>query len=176
MITPRTEVPDFTVDLLSGGTWTLSEQESENFTMVIAYRGYHCPLCNQYLNKVNALADGLKERGINLVVISSDTAERAALARNEWGIDNLEIGYGLSIEDARKLGLYVSNGIGVTSVGVEEPEIFSEPGLFMIRPDQTLYFSDIQTMPFLRPDVSSLLANLDFILSKGYPARGEVPA
>jgi len=173
MITPRTEVPDFSLDLLSGGTWSLSDQSPENFTMVVFYRGYHCPICNKYLSGLNKLADGLKERGINLIVASSDTAERAQLARNEWAVDNLEIGYGLTIEDARKLGLFVSNGIGTTSIGVEEPEIFSEPGLFLIRPDQTLYFSDIQTMPFIRPDLSSLLANLDFIMSKGYPARGE---
>lgn len=176
MITPRTEVPDFSVDLLSGGTWSLADQNPENFTMVVAYRGYHCPICKTFLGKLNAIADGLTERGINLIVISSDTAERAQLARNEWEIDNLELGYGLSIEDARKLGLFVSNGIGVTSIGVEEPEIFAEPGLLMIKPDQTLYFADIQTMPFLRPDLSGLLPNLDFILSKGYPARGEVPA
>ena len=176
MITPRTEVPDFTVELLNGGTWTLSDQNPENFTMVVAYRGYHCPICKAYLGKLNAIADGLKERGVNLIVFSSDTAERAQLARNEWGIDNLELAHSLSIEDARKLGLFVSHGIGVTSIGVEEPEIFSEPGLLMIRPDQTLYFADIQTMPFLRPDLSDFLPKLDFILAKGYPARGEVPA
>jgi len=173
MITPRTQVPDFSIDLLSGGTWSLSDQKPENFTMVVAYRGYHCPLCNKYLSGLNDLAAGLKERGINLVVISSDTQERAQLAKDKWNMDNLEVGYGLSIEKARELGLFVSHGIGTTSIGVEEPEIFSEPGLFMIRPDQTLFFSDIQSMPFLRPDLSGLLANLDFIISKGYPARGE---
>lgn len=176
MITPRNAVPDFSVNLLSGGTWSLSDQKPENFTMIVAYRGYHCPLCNKYLSGLNKIANALKERGISLVVISSDTAERAQLARDNWEIDNLEIGYGLTIEDARSLGLFVSNGIGVTSVGVEEPEIFSEPGLLMIRPDQTLFFADIQTMPFLRPDLSGLLANLDFIISKNYPARGEVAA
>lgn len=173
MITPRTEVPNFSVDLLSGGTWSLADQKPENFTMVVAYRGYHCPLCKMYLGKLNKIADDLKEKGINLIVLSSDTEERAQIAKDEWKLDKLHIAYGLSIEDARALGLFVSASIGTTSTGVVEPDLFSEPGLFMIRPDQTLYFADIQTMPFLRPDLSGLLANLDFILSKGYPARGE---
>jgi len=173
MITPRTQVPDFTVEKLSGGTWTLSDQKPENFTMIVAYRGYHCPLCNVYLNKLNKIADGLKEKGINLIVLSSDTQERAQMAKDEWGLDKLDVAYGLTIEDARALGLFVSAGIGVTSTGVQEPDLFAEPGLLMVKPDQTLYFADIQTMPFLRPDLSGLLANLDFILAKGYPARGE---
>lgn len=173
MVKPRQLVPDFSVNLLNGGTWTLSEQTPENFTMVVVYRGFHCPLCNIYLNKLNKIADDLKAKGVNVLVTSSDTQERAKKAQEDWGLDKLELSYGLSIEDARALGLYVSGGIGVTSTGVEEPELFAEPGLFMIKPDQTLYFSDIQTMPFLRPDLSGLLANLDFILAKGYPARGE---
>ena len=173
MVKPRQLVPDFSVDLLDGTTWTLSDQSPENFTMVVVYRGYHCPLCNVYLNKLNKIADELKAKGVTVLVTSSDTPERAKKAQQDWGLDKLDLSSGLRIEDARALGLYVSQGIGVTSVGVEEPELFAEPGLFMIKPDQTLYFADIQTMPFLRPDLSSLLANLDFILAKGYPARGE---
>ncbi len=173
MITPRTPVPNFSVPLLNGGTWNLADQTPENFTMIVNYRGYHCPLCKMYLSKLNKIAPELPARGVDLIVTSSDTEERAAKAAEEWQLDNLEIGYGLNIEDARKLGLFVSKGIGTTSTGVVEPEIFSEPGLLMVRPDQTLYFADIQTMPFLRPDISSLPANLDFILSKNYPARGE---
>ncbi|NVK18790.1 MAG: AhpC/TSA family protein [Methylocystaceae bacterium] len=173
MITPRKPVPDFTVKKLSGDSWTLSEQKPENFTIIVAYRGYHCPLCNVYLNKLNKIADGLKAKGVNLIVLSSDTKERAEMAKGEWGLDKLDIAYGLSIEDARALGLFVSAGIGITSTGIQEPDLFAEPGLLMVKPDQTLYFADIQTMPFLRPDLSGLLANLDFILAKGYPARGE---
>ncbi|SCA56437.1 conserved hypothetical protein [Candidatus Terasakiella magnetica] len=173
MITPRTQVPDFSVTLMDGTKWSLGDQKPDSFTMIAFYRGYHCPLCKMYLGKLNSLVEGLKERGINLLVASSDSKERAELAQKDWDIENLPLAYGLSIEEARALGLFVSHGIGTTSIGVEEPEIFSEPGLFMIRPDQTLYFADIQTMPFLRPDLSGLLANLDFIMAKDYPARGE---
>jgi peroxiredoxin len=173
MIKPRTTVPDFSVSKLDGSSWTLSDQKPENFTMIVAYRGYHCPLCNKYLSGLNKIADGLAERGINVIVISSDSQERAQLAKDEWNLDKLEIAYGLSIDKARELGLFISSGIGTTSTGIVEPDLFSEPGLFMVRPDQTLYFADIQTMPFLRPDLTGLLPNLDFILAKGYPARGE---
>jgi len=112
-------------------------------------------------------------RGVNLLVTSSDPKDRAEKAQAEWDIEGLPLSYGLSVEDARKVGLYISASIGTTSTGVVEPDLFAEPALLLIKPDQTLYFADIQTMPFLRPDLSGLLANLDFIVSKGYPARGE---
>ncbi len=63
---------------------------------------------------------------------------------------------------------------GMTSAGVEEPERFSEPALYLIRPDGTLYFGSVQTMPFARAHFSDILAAIDFVLKNNYPARGEV--
>ena len=65
-------------------------------------------------------------------------------------------------------------GSGKTSVGIEEPALFSEPGLFLVRPDGTLYWSAVQTMPFSRPHFADVLTALDFVIDKNYPARGEV--
>ena len=48
-----------------------------------------------------------------------------------------------------------------------------EPGLFLVRPDGTLYAASIQTMPFARPHVADVLAAVDYITKKAYPPRGE---
>ena len=45
--------------------------------------------------------------------------------------------------------------------------------MFIVRPDATLYYGAVQTMPFARPHFDELLAAIDFALAKGYPARGE---
>jgi len=63
--------------------------------------------------------------------------------------------------------------IGKTSIGIEEPKLFAEPGLFMVSPDQTLYYASVQTMPFVRPHFSELIGALDFVIANNYPARGE---
>ena len=55
------------------------------------------------------------------------------------------------LDEARQWGLYISSGRGKTSTGVEEPALFSEPGLYPVRPAGTLYFGTVQTMPFARP-------------------------
>ena len=67
-----------------------------------------------------------------------------------------------------------ANGVFTSRPRYEEPAIFSEPGLFLVRPDGTLYFGTVQTMPFARPAFDQILGALDFVIAKGYPARGEV--
>lgn len=170
---PRQPVPPLAVESLSGNGLQLRSGQAGNFSLVVFYRGYHCPLCRAYLTELNRLADDFGQRGVELLVLSSDTQERAQLAASEWSLGRLDLGYGLSIEQARAWGLYVSTGRGLTSTGVEEPALFSEPGIYLVRPDLTLYWGSVQTMPFARPHFADMLGAIDFVLAKNYPARGE---
>jgi len=171
---PRQKVPDLQVPTVGGGSWRLSEQKPERFTMLVFYRGLHCPICKGYLKDLDNKAGEFSARGVSLFVVSSDDEARATQAKSDWRLDNLTVGYGLDLDLARKWGLYISSGIGKTSAGVEEPALFSEPGIFVIRPDATLYFASVQTMPFARPHFGEILSALDFVIARDYPARGEV--
>ncbi|MEL6299772.1 MAG: peroxiredoxin-like family protein [Pseudomonadota bacterium] len=171
---PRQPVPDFSVPLVDGGTWTLSEQSPENFTMLVVYRGLHCPICKGYLNDLQKRLHTFGEFGVTPFVVSSDQRDRAVEAKQSWGLDKLQMGYGLSLQQGRDLGLYISSSRGKTSTGVVEPDLFVEPGLFLIKPDRTLYFGSVQTMPFARPQFAEIEGALKFVLANDYPARGEV--
>lgn len=92
------------------------------------------------------------------------------------GAKSLWFGYGLPLPVARHWGLYISAGRGKTSIGIEEPALFSEPGVFLVRADGTLYYGSVQTMPFARPHFSELLKAIDVATASNYPARGEVQA
>ena len=168
---PQQPAPALEVPTVGGGTWSLADQNPENFTMIVFYRGLHCPICKMYLGGLNQLAG---DKGVNVVVISSDVEERAAEAKESWGLDNLTVGYGLDLDTARDWGLYISAGKGVSGAGIEEPALFSEPGLFLVKPDNSVYFVTTQTMPFARPAFAELLKGLDFVIAKNYPGRGEV--
>lgn len=89
------------------------------------------------------------------------------------GAKTLRFGYDLDLKKAREWGLFISTSRGKTSIGIEEPALFSEPGLFMVNSDQTLYYGSVQTMPFVRPHFSELVGALDFAIANNYPARGE---
>ena len=171
---PRQAVPVLEVPTVDGGVWRLSEQTPKNFTLVVFYRGLHCPICSKYLGDLERRLDAFAERGVSVIAVSGDGEARAREAKTAWKLERLTVGYGLSLDDARAWGLYISSSRGKTSTGVEEPALFSEPGLFLVRPDGTLYFGSVQTMPFARPSFAEIQGALDFVLANDYPARGEI--
>ncbi len=171
---PRQAVPSLEVQTLAGSPWRLSSREPENFTLVVFYRGLHCPICAKYLADLDRKLGEFAKHGVEVIAISSDGKDRAEATRKAWDLPSLIIGFGLDLDKARNWGLYISTGRGKTSAGVEEPAFFIEPGLFLIRPDGTLYFGTVQTMPFARPNFREILGAIEFVLARDYPARGEV--
>ena len=173
MLKPRKPVPALEFDTLGGCRWSLAAQQPQNFTMVVFYRGLHCPICRRYTTELNGMIADFDKRGVSTVITSTDSKERAAQAKEQWGLPNLTVGYGISVDKAREWGLYVSTSRGLTSAGIEEPPLFAEPGLFLVKPDGTLYWGSISTMPFARPHFNEIAQAIDFAVSKNYPARGE---
>lgn len=173
MLIPRQPVPTLNLPTLTHGDFKLSEDAAPNFTLVVFYRGLHCPICLKYLLELGRLQPDFDKRGVKVIAVSSDGRERAQAMADKLKAADLRMGYDLGLANAREWGLYVSTSRGVTSIGIEEPALFSEPGVFIVRPDGTLYYGAVQTMPFARPNFAELLPALDFALAKDYPARGE---
>jgi len=167
-IKPRTKVPTLSLPMVGVGQFDLAQSASKTFTLLVVYRGLHCPICKTYLRDLDRKLAEFEALGVKVVAASTDTQEPAQQSKTEWGIEHLPIAYGLSVEQARAWGLFISAGIKDG-----EPPLFAEPGLFLIRPDQTLYAASIQTMPFARPSFSDVLAAVKFVTEKDYPARGE---
>ncbi len=173
MLMPRQKTPNLTTPLLGGGTFDLSAETGERGTVICFYRGLHCPICANYLKELEKRVGEFAERGVNVIAISSDGEERTQAMADKIEAKNLRFGYDLSLSVAKEWGLYISTSRGKTSIGIEEPTLFSEPGLFMVSPDQSLYYGSTQTMPFVRPHFSELVGALDFAIANNYPARGE---
>lgn len=173
---PRHPVPALNVPLTTGGRFVLGANPGQRFDLIVFYRGLHCPICAKYLQELERLAPEFAARGVQIVAVSSDTEERGRQMAEKVGASALPVGYGLSLKSARQWGLFISTTRGKTSIGIEEPALFSEPGIFIVRPDGTLYYGAVQTMPFARPSFTDLLGAIDFAINKDYPARGEYTA
>ena len=173
MLVPRTLAPNLTVKTLRHGEFDLTHETPSLMTLVCFYRGLHCPVCGNYLKELERLTPAFEERGVRTIAMSSDGEERARQMADKIGAEHLRIGYGLPLSTARQWGLYISASRGKTSIGIEEPELFSEPGVFLIRPDQTVYWLSVQSMPFARPIFAEMVQALDFVIKNDYPARGE---
>ena len=133
--------------------------------MLIFNRGLHCPICRSQLSEMQRRLEDFSERGVELVSVSGESAERAEQMRSEWEIDAIPIVHDLSEKGMREWGLFVSRGIKDG-----EPDLFNEPALFLIKPDGTVYYESILSMPVGRPPVDDLLDGIDFFTENDYPA------
>lgn len=164
---PDTPAPALSLPLAGGGTWTLAERRPQHFSMVVFYRGLHCPICKGYLGGLNARMSDWAAAGFDVVAVSMDPQDRAEKAKADWGLDALPVAYGLSEAGARGWGLWMTSAIRDS-----ESPVFNEPGLFWVRPDGRLYLIDIASMPVARPDLGFLLDKASFLIANDYPARG----
>lgn len=165
---PREKAPNLKINLVNGTQWSLEEQNPENFTLVLFYRGKHCPVCKMQLKDLERKMEDFSSRGVNVIAISVNTEEVAKETHENWDLKNVPLGYGLSVEEGREWGLFISNAISE-----KEPDQFVEPGIFLLDKEGKVYWESIQSMPFGRPDFKDVLNGIDYILKEGYPARGE---
>src|SRR5271170_842298 len=107
---PRQAVPALEVSTVDGPLWRLADQTPANFTMLVFYRGLHCPICAGYLQDLNGKLAEFSKRGVSVVALSSDSEECARTAKSKWRLDQLTLGYGLDLRSAREWGLYISHG------------------------------------------------------------------
>jgi len=167
-VRPTQPAPDLTVALLRGGTYRLSDQRPKLFSMVVFFRGLHCPVCHAQLSELEHRLAELEERGIEVIAVSAETLERTSTLAQEWKLERLNLAYGLTEQQMRAWGLFISRAIHE-----HDPPLFNEPGLFLISPDHTVYYEALLSMPVGRPRLADLLVGIDYWTSHDYPARGE---
>ncbi|TDL79815.1 AhpC/TSA family protein [Palleronia sediminis] len=168
---PRQPAPALDLPLIIGTRWRLSEQSPERFTQVVVYRGLHCPICQSYLKTLKRHYGAFVDKGVETICVSMEGRERVQQAYDDWGLDDIPMGYDLDRAQAEDWGLYMSSGISDA-----EPEVFAEPAVFWIRPGGELYLANISNVPFARPDLGQLLDAVDYVTENDYPARGDLAA
>lgn len=167
-VKPRQPAPPLEVKLLDGSTWRLGDAKPTTFEMIVVYRGLHCPVCKTYLGELEAKLPEFSKRGVEVIAVSTDGLDRAQKAKTEWGLNNLRLGSELSIAGAREWDLFISR-----SIRDGEPPEFSEPGLFLVKPDGTLFFASRNSAPWGRPPLDQMLRAVDIATERKMPARGE---
>ena len=158
-------MPVMTTEKVGGGQ--ISIGTADGWQVVFVYRGKHCPLCRRYLRELNSQLEEFGSIGMDLVVVSADTREKAEKEVEEEGW-RFPVGYGLTMEQMHELGVYISEPRSAE----ETDRPFAEPGLFVVNPDHKMQVIDISNAPAARPALSILLLGLKFIMKNGLPVRG----
>ena len=167
-IRPTEVAPELDLPLVGGGRLLLAERRPQRFTMLVFNRGLHCPNCRAQLAELDRRIDELTERGIEVVSVSGESAERATAMRDDWGIANVPLAYGLSESQMRA---WASSSPAAATRGSRRSSI--EPAVFLLKPDHSVYYEAILSMPAGRPHLDDLLHGIDYWTANDYPARGE---
>lgn len=168
MPVPTHAAPPLEVPLVGGGRFVLAEERPEHFSLVVFYRGWHCPICRGYLAQLDRATEELEGLGVEAVAVSGDDEARARRSVTEWSLERLRVGYDQPVDSMRDWGLFISKGIKDP-----EPEYFGEPGVFLVRPDNSLYMAALNSMPAARPRIEDLVGAVRFFVEHDYPPRGE---
>ena len=166
-IIPGKKAPSLNIETISGNTWSLDKHLNKSKCMIVFYRGLHCPVCSVFLKQIESQLLEYKKSNTEVIAVSMDNKEKALKVKSDWSIKNLNIAYGLSEENARNWGLYISK-----SIKEAESDLFCEPGLFIIKEDGTVYLANTSNMPWARPDLTDFPAKLIFAEENNYPVRG----
>lgn len=144
-------------------------KEGTDWKLVVVYRGWHCPLCTKYLNRLEGFVATLAANGIDVIAVSADSK-----AQMESHLEQLEISFptacGLSVEQMQTLGLYIS----IPRSAKETDHLFPEPGIFVINDQGRVQVVELSNSPFVRPELDSLVSGLSWIRdpANNYPIRG----
>lgn len=159
--------PDFTWNSVAGEAVTPAS--GTGWRLLVIYRGKHCPLCKQYLTKLDGMQKDFAAAGIAVWALSSDPLQRAKdeASENGWTLPVLAE---LSQEEMGTLGLYISS----PRSSDETDRNFAEPATFVINPEGNVQIVDVSNAPFARPDPKGLLDGIRFVKTKDYPVRGIV--
>ena len=119
-----------TISLPKVGGGNLQIGGAGDWKMLVVYRGKHCPICRTYLKTLDGLFDQFKHAGTEVVAVSADPKEKAESEAGDEGW-RFAVGYDLSQDQMRALGLYISEPRSPQ----ETDRPFSEPALFITNPE-----------------------------------------
>lgn len=169
-VIPGDTMPAIDARLVGGGRWALAREKPEKLALLAFYRGIFCPICRTWMTDLDRLAPQFEQRGVSVIALSCDKKEGAERAVQDWDLKNLRVGYRLDVEDARRAGLYISEGRGLNpSTGQKEPMLFAEPALLLVNPEGELYAAWIQSTPYARVHIAEILAAVDNFVARGLP-------
>eukprot|EP01129_Flabellula_baltica_P014888 TRINITY_DN727_c0_g1_i1.p1 TRINITY_DN727_c0_g1~~TRINITY_DN727_c0_g1_i1.p1 ORF type:complete len:192 (-),score=20.46 TRINITY_DN727_c0_g1_i1:41-571(-) len=169
-LTPGSTLPEILVQTLSGETINLTAPADSNAQkqIVFFYRGQHCPLCTQFLININEQVESFRSIGYHVVAVSGDSEDQVKKHVEDKSID-FTICYGLTYDQMKELGLYVSD---VWHNETDHP--FNEPAMMVVDRESKLLLIDVANHPAVRPDLQTLVYALTGLEThvKNYPIRG----
>ena len=165
-IQPADVFPDIQFKMMDGSTKQLGGKSSR-WTVLVAYRGDHCPRCKTYIAKLEELAKSYADREVDLYLASMDPepVAKRTIEENNW---TLPVAHSMSVEDCQRLSLFLTDH----EEGAELSGCYSEPGLYLINPEGLTQVIETSNSPSVRPDLEVVLDGIIGTQDRNLPIRG----
>eukprot|EP01034_Spumella_vulgaris_P023751 gene23751-30008_t len=160
---PGTVFPQINLQSASDGSIiNLATTSEGKRKLVIIYRGQFCPFCNGHLQEINAAIERLGDANIEVVAASADGIDATRGLIEKHGL-TFTIGTGLSVDQMRTLGVYISD----PTDQIEQTFKFAEPAFFLLNNDGTIRYISIANNPVAgRVNVDTLLMANAYVTSR----------
>ena len=169
MLYPGQAAPALKVETLAHGGFDLTRDGGAQGTLVVFYRGLHCPICTRQMAEVESKLDVFTAMGVEVLMLSCDPADKARETARQAGVSALKVGHSFDTRLARDdWGLWVSKA----REGTQDPDFFFEPGHFFIGADNAVFMGWVQTLPQARPQIDDIAGAIRGALDNGLPPRG----
>ena len=141
--------PELNLQLVSGETLNLPGGTGEGYGVVLFYRGYWWPFCNQQLADFQSLIKEFESEQIAVIAGSVDPVEKARETVEKLGL-TYPVWYGMDAEEVSR----------ITGAYYDTNKKFIHATGFLIRPDNTIEVACYSTGPigrFVPQDVLKLV-------------------
>ena len=102
---PGEKTPSLVLNTLDNQEWSLEKNLNNNMTMIVFYRGLHCPICSDFLKLIETQLEDYKKANTNVIVVSMDSKEKAEKTKESWGLSNLNIAF--LVKKKQENGIYI---------------------------------------------------------------------
>lgn len=138
-------IDDFSLDS-QYGRWNFSSEIKKGPLVIVFYRGYWCPFCNEQLKDLEKNLALFKEKGVSLIAISNDE-----LSDTKELANNSPISFPLLSNPSYSV---------IKQFGVFDPaNEIAWPAVFIINEESKITWKSISSSYKNRPPVSEIIAN-----------------
>ena len=139
MLDANDAFPEINLQTISGEKLKLPEATGEGYGVVLIYRGYWWPFCNQQLADFQSSIKGFESEQVKLIAGSVDPMDKARETAEKSGI-TYPVAYGMDVEEISEItGAFYDN----------ERKYLHATG-YLIRPDNTIEVACYSTGPIGR--------------------------
>ena len=165
------KAPDFTLDDPDGAPVSSSDLLAQGPLVVSFYRGVWCPYCNMDLQALEAALPAIERLGARLVAISPQTAanSRKSVRQNALSFpilsdthNDVAAAFGLRFAMPDYLvELYKSLKNELPSFNGDPSWTLPMPARFVIAPDRTILYAEVNPDYTIRPEPEDMLPVLE---------------